>query len=72
MLVLVRSLSYTPCASFREKSYTPDTILLRSFSCTPNDSFSLLFRPNVGCCFLFCFYTPDASFSEEFVLHALR
>ena len=32
MLVLVSSLSYTPCASFREESYTPDTILVRSFS----------------------------------------
>ena len=51
MLVLVRSFSYTPDASFSEEFllHSSGSFLVRSFS-----------------------YTPDAGFSEEFLLHSSR
>ena len=60
MLVLVRSFSYTPDASFREEFLLHLIIvLLRRFSYTPRTGFSEEF-----------FYTHDAGFSEESPLHS--
>ena len=59
MLVLVRSFSYTPHTSFvRNLSDLFMLVLVRSFSYIPLASFTDEL------------YTPDATFSEEFLLHS--
>ena len=69
----MRSCYYTPHARFSEVftesffgRHRAQSVVLVSFSCTPDASFSFLFSPNVGS----FSYTPDAIFSEEFVLHS--
>ena len=59
VLVLVRSFSYIPLASFTDELYTPDT----TFS-EDRVSFTLLMLVSVR------ISTPDASFIEEIFLHS--
>ena len=59
MLVLITSCSYTPVTSFKDDIILQIIMrgLERSFSYTPYYSFSDEF------------YTPDATFTEEFLVH---
>ena len=62
MLDLVRCLA----RSFFWRQRAQSVVLVSSFSCTPDAIVALLFSPNLGT----FSYTPDASFSEEFLLHS--
>ena len=71
MLVLVRSFSYTPHTSFTEVFiYSRVLVLVRNLS----DLFMLVFVRSFSYIPLASFthelYTPDATFSEEFLLHS--
>ena len=62
MLDLVRCLA----RSFFWRQRAQSVVLVRRFSCTPDAIVAFLFSPNVGT----FSYTPDAGFSEEFLLHS--
>ena len=71
MLVLVRSFSYTPHTNFNEIFYVVMLlVLVRKLS----DIFMLVFVRSFSYIPLAIFtdelYTPDAAFSQEFLLHS--
>ena len=83
VLVLVRSFSYIPLASFINELYTPDTtfsedrvsftllMLVSVRISTPDASFMrrYSYTPHIGLVRSFS-YTPHASFSQEFLVHS--